>query len=364
MPKAFAVQNPLGVPNNKFGIHILFSDEITDAAKLVNTNGGLYGYVVIPIQSGDKDLLKWQKFMDRARSLQLIPVIRLATEGDYFNTRVWRKPVPADIVDFANFLNSLNWPTKNRYVVVYNEPNRGDEWGGKTDPTEYAQILSYAVTIFKSKSPDFFIISAGMDNAAANKGEISMNAYDFFKRMNDAVPGIFNQIDGFASHSYPNPAFSQPPSKQDKQSIASFKFEKDFLKSMSNKDLPAFITETGWSKENLSESKIAEYYKTAYTTVWNDDSLVSVAPFLLRADTMPFLNFSFLDKENPNLLFKTIESMAKTKGAPLLEKEVLGEKTKATQNIKYKSFNNAAPKQLGLAEKAANAIFAWLLKLN
>ncbi len=110
----FAVENPLRVANNKVGIHILFPTEIDKAAALVNSSGGDWGYVVIPIQSGDKDLKKWQAFMDEAKKRHVIPIIRLATEGDYFNTKVWRKPTPADVLDFANFLNSLTFPTKNK----------------------------------------------------------------------------------------------------------------------------------------------------------------------------------------------------------------------------------------------------------
>src|SRR3989344_2503379 len=104
---AYAVENPLGVPNNKIGIHILFPEEIDQASSLINTNGGDWGYVTIPIQAIDKNLLKWQAFMDRAKTLHVIPIIRLATEGDYFNTKVWRKPTGEDVLDFANFLSSL-----------------------------------------------------------------------------------------------------------------------------------------------------------------------------------------------------------------------------------------------------------------
>src|SRR5581483_2883827 len=89
---AFAIEDPFSHPNNKIGIHILFPSELSNAAKLVNSNGGQWGYVLIPVQSGDKDLQKWQKFMDDCKTLHLIPIIRLATEGDYFNTTVWRKP--------------------------------------------------------------------------------------------------------------------------------------------------------------------------------------------------------------------------------------------------------------------------------
>src|SRR5512146_107305 len=182
VPRVFAVVNPLSVTNNIFGVHILFPQELDKAAQLVNSNGGSWGYVVIPIQSGDKDLLKWQTFMDNAKKLHVIPIIRLATEGDYFNTKVWRKPTPADVLDFANFLNSLTWPTKNRYIVVYNEVNRGDEWGGTPDPAAYAQLLSYAVDVFKQRNPNFFIISSGMDNGAATTNE-SINEYTYFSDM-------------------------------------------------------------------------------------------------------------------------------------------------------------------------------------
>ena len=209
--KVIAIYDPLSVANNKFGVHILFPDELKDAAKLVNTSGGDWGYVTIPIQASDKNIVKWQSFMDEAKSLHLIPILRLATNGDYFNTAVWQKPTNGDILDYANFLNSLQWPVQNKYVVVFNEVNRGDEWGGIPNPADYAQMLSYAVTVFKSRDQNFFILSSGMDNACSNEPGKFIDEYTFFQLMNQAVPGIFNQIDGIASHSYPNPGFSQSP---------------------------------------------------------------------------------------------------------------------------------------------------------
>ena len=176
---SFAAYDPLSHPNNKIGMHVLFPTEIENVAKLVNTNGGQWGYILIPIQSGDKDIAKWQTFMNQASQLHLTPIIRLATQGDYFNTKVWRKPTETDVLDFANFLNSLSWPTKNRYIIIYNEVNRGDEWGGAANATEYANILSYATTVFKSINQDFYIISGGMDNAAPNKGTEYINQYTY-----------------------------------------------------------------------------------------------------------------------------------------------------------------------------------------
>ena len=324
---AFAVADPRTFPNNKFGVHILFPSELEDAAKIVNGHGGDWGYVTIPIQAGDKDIRKWQAFMDDARKLHVTPILRLATEGDYFVTGTWRRPTYADILDFANFLNSLTWPTKNRYIIIFNEVNRGDEWAGQANPAEYADLLNYAVTIFKSTDPDFFIISAGLDNAAATT-KTSYNEYTFMRQMNNEIPGIFNQIDGLGSHSYPNPAFSEPPSVLNSESIDSFYYEHSLAQRLSGKDLPIFITETGWSRGEVSEKTIAKYFHTAFTNVWDDPNVVAVTPFLLEAGSGPFLNFSLL---NPSLgdtpLSLELENEPKIQGKPELTPVVLAAET-------------------------------------
>ena len=315
----FAIGNPLGVPNNKFGVHILFPEEIERASDMVNSNGGEWGYVTIPIQAGDRDLKKWQKFMDDCYKYKLIPIIRIATENYYFDSKVWRKPEKEDIIDFANFLDSLDWPIKNRYVVVFNEVNRADEWGGSFDASEYARLLKYAVETFKSRSDDFFIISAGLDNGAGNDSNNSIDQYSFMVRMNNEAPKIFNNVDGLASHSYPNPGFRQPPNVNTNKSIASFRYEWELTKQMSGKDLPIFITETGWSLESTKEEKVASYFEEALNSVWKDKNIVAVTPFLLRAGVGPFAKFSLISNNgSPNLVYITIQNMPKTKGEPIL----------------------------------------------
>ncbi len=363
---AFAIEDPLAHPNNKFGIHILFDSELDEAKKLVNTNGGDWGYVIVPLQAGDKDLDKWQKFMDKAGEDHLIPIIRLATEGDYFNTSVWRKPQEEDVIDFANFLNSLTWPTQNRYVVVFNEINRGDEWGGTLDPAYYAQLLSYSVTVFKSINPDFFIISGGLDNAAPNQGTTFMNQYTFMREMDKAVPGIFNQVDGFSSHSYPNPGFSQPPTVKTDKSISSFMYERDLLTQLTSKKLPIFITETGWSSQKVSDDLRAKYYKEAFQTIWNDPQIVAVTPFILRASG-PFDQFTFI-KEGTTYTkqYTAIKDMAKVKGTPSLNKTVLAASSYIASVPIEKSFSNEVnesgtnPAELS---KMLRATFKWVMKL-
>jgi len=338
--QSFAIEDPLALPNNKMGVHILFPSEITKAADLVNGSGGDWGYVTIPIQAGDRDMEKWQNFMNEAKKLHVIPIIRLATAGDYFNTSVWSKPTANDILDFANFLNSLSWPVRNRYVVIFNEVNRSDEWEGNLDPKEYADLLNYSVTAFKSLDKDFFIISGGLDNAAPNIAGQYMNEYDYMEEMNEEVPGIFGLIDGLGSHSYPNPGFKQMPYILTSQSIDSFQFEKNLAYRLSNKNLPVFITETGWSRAELPESQIADYFRYAFSYVWNDKDIVCVNVFLLEGGEQgPFAKFSLTDTAgNGNRIFQSLHDIPKIKGEPTINPGIDLTKYILPKNIPMKTF--------------------------
>ena len=356
----FAIENPISIPNNKFGVHILFTSELNSASNLINSTNGDWGYVTIPIQVNDRDLEKWQGFMDSARKNHVIPIIRLATEGDYFNTSFWRRPTEEDVLDFANFLNSLGWPVKNRYVIVFNEVNRGDEWGGIPNPQEYARILSYAAEIFKSLSPDFFIISAGLDNASEN------NQYNFMIQMNQNVPGIFNKIDGLGSHSYPNPGFSQPPWLITNKNISSFKFERNLAVELSDKDLPVFITETGWSRDRLSENQIGQYFNYAFDSVWSDKNVVAVTPFLLLAGTVPFSQFSILSENGDyNALAHALQKIPKVQGKPTINIVSSSNLSPNNNNTFFKIFPKDNQYE-SLSIERAQAIkpfLKWLLKL-
>lgn len=315
-----AVYNPLAKPNNKFGIHILFPAEIHKAAELVNSAGGDWGYVTIPIQYSDRDLDKWQNFMDDAAKLHVIPILRIATDADHANTNVWRKPNEYDVVDFVNFLNSLSWPTQNKYVMVYNELNRNDEWGGQPpSPEEYADFLSYAINVFKSQSPDFFIIAAGLDNASPNDGVKYLDNFVYLRRMGQHNPDVFKKIDGFSSHSYPNPNFAQPPSKTKQEGTSTYLYEIDIIRQYAGEKKPVFITETGWNGDAVSEKTIAEYYATVMTEFWGQDAdVIAVTPFILESNGGPYDKFSFIKSGKFTTYGQRYKDLAKVKGTPIL----------------------------------------------
>ena len=74
-PESNAIVDPLTSPNNRFGIHIIDEGDLEDAAKLVNSEGGDWGYVTVVIRKDERDTARWQKGFDRMRRLHLIPIV-------------------------------------------------------------------------------------------------------------------------------------------------------------------------------------------------------------------------------------------------------------------------------------------------
>lgn len=340
VPRADAIYDPIERPNNFYGIHILFPSELSEAAALVNSSEGEWGYITIPIQATDRDLSKWQDFMDECTQKKLIPIVRIATEPLYSNTSVWRVPTEADIIDSANFLNSLDWPIENRYVIIYNEVNRSDEWGGQPpSPQRYGELLAFSYDVFKRRSEDFYVIMSGLDNASPNDRVKYMDNLVFIREMIDSNPEIVNKMDGFSSHSYPNPGFSQPPSDTKVESTATYKYEYDVINENSDKKIPAFITETGWISDNLSDEVVADYYKTAYEKIWGEDKdkIVAITPFLLNSTGGQFENFSFIINGTHTKQYDSKKNLIKTRGEPI-EMEVKGIDVKAPVKKSEKFF--------------------------
>lgn len=350
--------------NNRFGIHILFPSEIEQAAKLVNSSGGDWGYVTIPIQSTDRNLEKWQKFMDDSRRLHIIPIIRIAT---YPDGTLWTRPTIFDHLDFANFLNSLSWPTKNRYIIVYNEPNSSLEWGGAVDAASYAQELSYTIDAFKRVSDDFFIISAGLDSHAPNSGNLYKNSYRFLSEMDQAVPGIFHRIDGFASHSYPGRDFSQNPTSEQRGGTLAYREEAAFIKRRFYRDnLPIFITETGWKQPSVSEENAAVFYRYAFEQVWREQQIVAVTPFILNGHASAFGGFSILSADGGHSkIFEAIAALPKVRGIPI-EAMPISQQASIILPSTTKDFQDVQPqtRPVIVVNQPLRTLLKWLLYIE
>jgi len=306
----------ISADNNIYGIHLAQPDmqDIRAAAGLVNSNGGKWGYVTLVIQENDRNRQKWQGIFDHLRELNLIPIVRIATSAQGEN---WRRPETKDAASWADFLNSLNWVVKDRYVVLFNEPNHGSEWGGETDEKSFAKVCLEFAKNLKKKNKDFFVMLAGFDASAPSWPPGMEDEAVFLQRIIDETPDLFEIIDGLASHSYPNPGFSGSPYDSGRGTIKTYEWELELLKSYGvKKELPVFITETGWKLG--TEDKVGQNFLTAYRIWENDPQIMAVTPFILNYQSPPFLEFSW-KKQGDNGFYNhyfLIQNTAKVTGRP------------------------------------------------
>jgi hypothetical protein len=308
------------VANNKFGLYIYPDNEkfIDLADKLVNSNEGDWGYVLVPYNLQDKDAEKWRRVFFLLNKKHLIPVVQL------WNINPEKYESQTD--EAVEFLNQFIWPIKTRYISVYNEPNAADFWYGYIDPKEYAQILDYTIDTFKDSNSNYFVMNGAM-NVSATQGYGYMDAFNFLTEMNIEVPGIFSKLDGWASHSYPQPNFSGRPTDTGRNSIRAYETELSYLRNNLgvSKDLPVFITETGWAHDAgktwdssyLPLETISNYFEQAYKDVWlPDDKVVAVMPFTIWY-APPADHFAWVDSRwVPYEHFQKVKSLKKVAGNP------------------------------------------------
>ncbi len=318
-----AIYDPLSVANNKYGIHITDQNDISATHDLVNSTNGDWGYVTVVITDNDLNRNKWQEVFNTMRRKHLIPLVRIAThvEGD-----AWVIPQEVNIDKWVDFLNSLNWPIENRYVILFNEPNHANEWGNTLDPARYGDLLIKFSQALKNVSNDFFILPAGLDASAANDGA-TMDEKTYLTQLFSNYPDLFNYIDGWTSHAYPNPAFSGSPNALGKGTLATFAWERELIRSFGiTKKLPIFITETGWEHSEgkylnnrlLSSNIIASYLQTAASGIWTDRDIVAITPFLLNYQDNPFDHFSWRKLNSADYYpeYYSYQSLPKTAGTP------------------------------------------------
>lgn len=283
-----------GTPNNKVGMYVHnIVDDIKASAKLVNSNGGDWGYVLLTMDIADRNKSNWQDMFDVAAKNHLIPIVQL------FNNNKC-DPDKMDFEGLAKMLNGLKWPSKYRYISVFNEVNAKDYWCERIAPNEYAQALNKAIKAFGNS---YFIMPAAFNSSARTQDRyLSEDAY--LIAMNKAVPGIFGKINGWATHSYPHPNFSGdinnlPANYGTRDTINNYTWELAILKNnFGVGPLSVFITETGWlhreGQENceqysqsglLSSATTSARFKDAYVNYWLEDpKVVAITPFIFKSE--------------------------------------------------------------------------------
>lgn len=272
------------------GVHLLSPDELHfvipyrgDADKF---------YITVPYHLSDRRRVNWEDFFAKSQENSITPILRLSTDF-HVDKGVWKIPSKREIIDAVDFLSSLHWPG-NRIVVLFNEPNHAKEWGGRVDPEEYADLAMFAASWLHTESVPYLVLPAGLDAAAPNS-DVTMDSFTFWERVFNRQPNLVNWINGWASHSYPNPGFESPPYALGKNSLRGFEHELEFLRKFSKQDLPVYITETGWRQTRGVLPYLTPYYKYAFQHIWSHPQVKAVTVFLFQGFPGPFAEFSLLN---------------------------------------------------------------------
>lgn len=355
------------MPGNKRGVHLLLDDGRShwprsrwrEHMMVAREAVGEWGYVTQLVQLDDLNPEKWQHFMDLCAELHLTPILRLATTFD--EEQGWWTPPPTDrngrsyqhsAQQYAHFVSALNWPTDTHLIIVGNEPNHGDEWGGKPDPAAYARFLIDISIAIRKIDPGARLLNAGLDAYTPHTGSQPfhngmwyLDAETFMDEMIAAQPQVFAYLDGWASHPYPLGPFSAPPWEQTYQidwlndagnlkhkhppegminrGINGYEWELWKLSTYGIENLPIFITETGWrhTDDGYPDTHLAGAYldlallgnngryphlpNESWTPWLTDNRIYAITPFALNGHTNEWHHTSWLTlDENGSIIDK------------------------------------------------------------
>lgn len=152
-----------------------------------------------------------------------------------------------------------------------------------------------------------------------------MDEITFLEKMHAAHPDVFETIEGWTSHSYPNPGFVGHPEGIGRGTARTYLWELSYLGRFGKGHLPVFITETGWRHNGAtgtrgipSPTTVGNYLKQAYQSAWNDRRVIAVTPFLLNYQDDLFSEFSWrkLGSEEFHDMYALVQQMEKVKAEP------------------------------------------------
>ena len=362
------LQPPPAQPDmSRLGIHLLLDDgrqqwptelwplHIEEAAR-VTAPGAI---AVQLVRADDLDPQRWQQFLDLCEQFDLTPVLRMATTWDV-QQQAWLAPVPdsdgtyASVARaYADFIAALDWPTVP-HIILLNEPNRGDEWGGQPDAAAYARFLVESSAAIRASTPDLRILNAALDLYAPNTGGqpfadgfVYQDAGSYLTAMLAAEPDLFEHVDIWNSHAYPQ-GFTQPPWEQryqvdllnaaqsdlvlppagtNNRGVNGYEWELWLLDQLGVEAPPVMITEMGYryavedspAEDNPAEDGTAHAYpdaaaaaalldmalrgnparypnapRTGWTPLLADARVIAVAPFALNGHPAEWASTSWL----------------------------------------------------------------------
>ncbi len=256
----------------------------------------------------------WIEFVNGAYDRELNVAIRLAGQQCGDN---WCKPVAdstgnyaSSAAAFARVIASLpRRDGRTMFVQIGNEPNLNIEWGGSANPTEYAQFFTQTAQAIRSATGNdgrIKILNAPMSPG----GNIAPTT--FISSMFQAVPASAQAFDVWSSHAYPA---NFPPelnihsgqAATPLYTIDSYVPELQLLASWGRREMPVFISETGYQLGDtgdprypmVDESNRASYISRAFQYYWRVwPEIIGVAPYELSDPGTIWYKWNWIEANN------------------------------------------------------------------
>lgn len=304
---------PDGPPPNPFGIGLVSPGNPSQWDLTADLTGpGGHIKLIFPGVTRDTGAAP-QEWIDAVRGVyerDLVPVIRLGPPwGDRFVRH--QADDPGTFRNYASLAGAYarvvaslprrdGWPL---WIEVHNEANLCYEWECRRDSVdggwigyeqtaaEYAAFLRDTIAALRTVGDERIQVTLGglapggtVRCECEGEGfEPGITAVEFLRAMNAAVPGIFDQLDGWATHSYPASGLGYGFFTPYDQSGPGLRFFEHELAEIGRPDLPVFVTETGWTTEFGSREQIATWTVQAYEGAWlTEPRIVAVMPFILQ----------------------------------------------------------------------------------
>jgi hypothetical protein len=338
-----------GPPGNRFGIGLVGPGNTAqrDLARNLTGDGGY----IKPIFPGvDLNLTavppEWIDAVRESYDRNLMVVVRVnppwgqmnvrnMSDGNSFTSYVQLAQKYRMVAEAVLPHVKPDWPI---YIEVHNEPNLCYEWTCQPNEApphadtpagwihysdtarEYAFFLrDVADELHAVGDRRLKVVNAGLAPGGAVTCECGgsgftagVTAIEFMAEMEHAVPGIWDMIDAWATHSYPSSGVGYGfwDSYENCGPGLHF-FEREL--SQIGRDIAVLITETGWTIEHesfhWSREQVADFTVRAYNEVWLDHpSIQAVMPFILQDDY--WNNFAWVDSGgNPYPVYDAVRSL-------------------------------------------------------
>lgn len=326
--------------DNAFGIGLVSPGSASDM-QLTGELAGPGGHVkmIFPgvTRASQGPEQAWIDAVNHAYANELVPVIRVGPPWGDRNLR--KESDDANHMDYTSLAQAYRRVVDGLprdedtliWIEVHNEPNLCYEWtcqAGQGDmeggskisyqktAAEYAAFLRDVTDAIQGLDDDHIrVINGGLApggvrwcHCGQEGGEPGITAREFLQAMEAGAPGVFDDLDGWASHSYPasNEGYGFfVPFDQAHTGLTYYEVE---LATIGRPGLPVLITETGWRTDEATRQQIADWTVQAFTDVWlPDDRVKAVMPFLLRGGS-GWTNFEWVSGSTRHPVFNAVRS--------------------------------------------------------